>query len=149
MKGRVSQSSGASLEKSASWVQNSRGWKTNKQHLLRLCQELYAYQAEQLHRFWFYTGLRVQHDVEVHPSGVPSNLARFFQLQQILGQRMATPNAANEGSGSSRHSLSPSTPLAEVIGTSHGWSVSQASGTAAIAVGVNTPPVPFKLAENI
>lgn len=62
---------------------------------------------------------------------------------------MATPNAANEGSGSSRHSLSPSTPLAEVIGTSHGRSVSQASGTAAIAVGVNTPPVPFKLAENI
>ena len=64
------------------------------------------------------------HDGEVHPSRVPSNLARF-QLQQILGQRMATTNAASKDSGSSRHSLSPSTPLAEVIGTSHGGSVSK------------------------
>ena len=93
-------------------------------------------------------GIRLPRDGEVHPSGIPSNLARF-QLQQIPGQRMATTNAANEGSGSSRQSLSPSTPLAEVVGTSHGGSDSQASGTAAIAVGVNTPPIPLKLAEKI
>lgn len=84
----------------------------------------------------------------MHPSGVPSNLARF-QLQQIPGQRRATTNAANEGSGSSSHSLSPSTPLSEVIGTRQGGSASQVSETPTIAVGVNTPPVPLKLAERI
>ena len=62
---------------------------------------------------------------------------------------MATTNAANEGSGTSRPSLSPSTPIAEVIGTSHGGSDSQASGTTTIAVGVNTQLVLLKLAEKI
>ena len=77
------------------------------------------YQTEQLHRSWFYTSIRVPGEGEVHLSGVPSNLARF-QLQQIPGQRMATTNAANEGSGSSRDSLSPSTPLSEMIGLAMG-----------------------------